>query len=292
MDIDARLAVCWELDWWLRGQLAQHGRNKSQLWREWAVEQFIAGTAAAYRMLRDRPPSPQDALEDGWPLHGSRAFQTVVHQWWSLWTAHGGGEVQGAAGLLPPLTPEQLQASARSMGKRKAVGGDGWHPRCWLQLDGDFWARLAGILDAWERLGGPILGQETCVVLLPKPGQSGMRPIALTNSLMRLWSAARKSLLKDAEGRIQRHFHGGTAHLRCNVAGFLAGVLNESARHQQESAINLLADISKAYEHVQHPKLVEEAAAFGLGPLARQACQLYRTPRHILMDGQATRAYT
>ena len=147
---------------------------------------------------------------------------------------------------------------------------------------------LADIFCAVEALGEfPSQLQGLLVKLIPKPASSDTRPIGLFKGLVRVWGRARK---KQISGWMDNEAaHGDTNNM-------LAGrhTLDAVWRAQMRAflgharglhSVEIMWDMLKFYEHMEHPILFHQAASQGFPlSLLRVSFAMYRWDRTILVD--------
>ena len=160
-----------------------------------------------------------------------------------------------------PITVDAFKAACTSFDIGTAVGTDGIRPRHLLHLPDVSLQILAGILNLSELTGSvPVLGAH--VVFLPKP-TGGERPIGILPTLCRVCCRCRRHVAQAWERAFQRPYCWAAAERSSEQAVHHQGICVELARASGQHAPGLLKDLAKAYEHVDHGKLAQFAAATG-----------------------------
>ena len=189
---------------------------------------------------------------------------------------------------------QQIKEVSKSFG-RSTTAIDGWHPRHFGQLSEKCLTALAQLFQSFEE--GPFWPkqqQSLMVSLLDKPSndQEGWtkdkRPILLFRSLFRLWAKARQRLIRDWQKT-----HCGDSCL-ANLAGRQPGdaiwrsVMRATVAAEGTNChgFEALWDISKAFDRVDHGKLIQQACLlkYPLRVLALSTAS-YKWAR-CLVDGQ------
>jgi hypothetical protein len=104
--------------------------------------------------------------------------------------------------------------------------------------------------------------RKVLVVLLPKPGGQDTRPIGLYPALYLLWAKARSSHLKAW----QRDGPPGTDTNNMQSGRRTANAVwrvRQAAAGEETPTIEVLWDLRKCYEHVQHELVLQEAKSRG-----------------------------
>eukprot|EP00971_Amphidinium_carterae_P234337 4649963-Amphidinium_carterae.1 len=211
--------------------------------------------------------------------------------------AHGGtsGESMLCASALSceeaaPIQVEEVRAAIQEYPRGKAPGLDDWCLCSWRHLP------QAGLEDL-TRLLNKLFWQEwtgwmTAIVLLPKPG-SGCRPVALTTSLLRLWSKLMLSHARRWEQQVNQDFHYGRSGRTCVQAAVHFSLRSQLSRLDGEHAVGISLDLQKAFERVSFASLARAAQSYGF-PLfvLRGALQLYGLPRVLLVSNRPAPRFT
>ena len=77
----------------------------------------------------------------------------------------------------------------------------------------------------WEERPERPLAWLTMVVFKPKPDQSGLRPIGLTVSILRVWSRLRSRVARDWERNNDDKFFWGGAGKPCDRAAWIHNLM-------------------------------------------------------------------
>ena len=192
---------------------------------------------------------------------------------------------------MEPMTVQQLRQAARSFKKETGLGWDRLHPHALLRLPTGLLQWLCRILTNAERLGSweAAIGL-VLVVLIPK-GEGGLRPIGLLPTLIRIWSKARRQVARDWEEKEWRGYLYGGKGAGAQVAAWKHAARTEAATLMRRSHAATLVDLEKAFERIQHHRLVEAARQWNF-PLRilKMALAAYRLPRVIGIGGVFSKA--
>jgi len=187
---------------------------------------------------------------------------------------------------LPPIWVRQFKGVSKSF-KINTTHIDGWHPRQFGDLSDGAISALIELFHACESTGlWPYVQQSLHVLMLPKT-DGDRRPILQFRSAFRLWSRIRSSIVKTwfrAQGLAVSQMnnlsgqHVGDEVSRCVVRSGLANC-------NGQKVIECLWDVSKAFDRVLHPKLVELAAVQNYHlKILRLSILSYTFERRIVVD--------
>ena len=124
------------------------------------------------------------------------------------------------------------------------------------------------------------------IVFLGKP-DGGLRPIGLTESVLKVWSKLRHQLSKDWESQHDIPAFWGMAGRSADRAGWFHNMMAAYANSNGWDAGTLGTDLKTFYETVDHDILMSEAEATGYPlKLMRALLVLYGGPRAISFEGQ------
>ena len=194
---------------------------------------------------------------------------------------------------LPDITPDELRLAAASFPRDTGLGSDNISPRALLRLSDEAMEALATLLSKMERTGTWTKELNlVLVVLLAKP-DGGFRPIGLLPTIIRVWMRARTAQIRAWEnGTFSKELYGGKG-MGAQRAAWVEAFSAEAAVLEQEEQAQALLDLTKAFELVDHSKLVQAAKRRGY-PLAllRMSLAAYRLSRTIGVDGCFSRTVT
>ncbi len=224
------------------------------------------------------------------PLSVQATVDSEARDWGELWDTQGRtADVAWPADLgAPPQRPSvaHLRAALRSFPQATGLAWDSWHPRSLLRLSDERLGQFLDLLMEAEARGcwPPELGFVS-VVLLPKP-EGGFRPIGLFPWAVRIWMRVRRGAVDNWEADNERaYFHAGRGK-GAHVAAWKQATRAEHAAALKVSFAQLLLDLQKAFELVDHNELVKEAMEVGYPlHLLRLAVAAYRLPRAMVVDG-------
>ena len=229
------------------------------------------------------------------PLCDQAAIEVEADQWAELWREKeqyqrlDWGEVES----LPALLPEAIRAAAASFPVGTGLGVDHIPPRALLRLSDESIAALAKILMVMGKRG------EWCealnmvmIVLLAKEG-GGFRPIGLFPTIIRVWMRARMTQIRAWEAANHSEELYGGKGMGAQRAAWVESFSAEAAVLEHEDHAQAMLDLTKAFELVDHAKLLDAAKRRGY-PLAllRMSLSAYRLSRTIGVDGCFSRTIT
>ncbi len=224
------------------------------------------------------------------PLSVQATVDSEARDWGELWDTQGRtAAVAWPADLgVQPQRPSvaHLRAALRSFPQATGLAWDNWHPRSLLRLSDERLDQFLDLLMEAEARGcwPPELGFVS-VVLLPKP-EGGFRPIGLFPWAVRIWMRVRRGAVDNWEADNERaYFHAGRGK-GAHVAAWKQATRAEHAAALKVSFAQLLLDLQKAFELVDHNELAREAMEVGYPlHLLRLAVAAYRLPRAMVIDG-------
>ncbi len=224
------------------------------------------------------------------PLDRQEIAEKEAEEWAELWAAHGEVDPPTWPSDLGPMLARpsvaRLRAALRSFPKGTGLSWDALHPRALLRLSDERLEQLISVLMDAEREGAwPPEMAFVAIVLLPKEG-GGHRPVGLFPCLVRVWMRLRRGDVEEWELRNERsHCYTG-AGKGARVATWKQAARGELAAATGASYAQLLLDLAKAFEVVDHAVLTREAIAVGFPlPLLRLSLAAYRLPRALVLDG-------
>ncbi len=289
-------------------------------WRQWLRGGPCSGLGRQHRFVRTvhgwvrakvgcKPASTLSSLDDSGslnlperrrictadagatrPLTRQETAELEATEWGQLWAAHGEVDPPAWPHDLGPMPARpsvaRLRAALKSFPEGTGLSWDALHPRALLRLSDERLEQLVTLLMEAERTGAwPPELAFVAIVLLPKEG-GGLRPIGLFPCLIRVWMRLRRSDVEEWEVRNSRaHCYTG-AGTGAHVAAWKQSARGELAAACGASYAQLLLDLAKAFEVVDHAVLVREAIAVGFPlPLLRLSLAAYRLPRTLVLDG-------
>ena len=182
------------------------------------------------------------------------------------------------------ITHDAIVKARKTFPNHTAIGVDALRPRRISMLPTEAIEALAVIFNFSEAAGVlPVEGAN--IVFLPKP-TGGERPIGILPTLYRVWCRCRRPLAHQWESQHARDYFWAAAGRSSSQAVHLQGVRLEAARAEGSSAAALLTDLAKAYEYINHGKLIQfaKAKAFQTG-LLRLCIDTYEGSRRIVSHG-------
>jgi hypothetical protein len=194
--------------------------------------------------------------------------------------------VESAAARLPAIWEWALQRAALTFPAGTGVGADNFAPRAVARLSAVARSSLAAILMATEKLGqwGNAM-HCTLIVLLPKT-TGGLRPIGLQPLENRLWCRVRQEVARGWEAAHALPCLFGAKGMGAQRAAWLAAFKAEAAAYGGEQHVMAMLDLKKAFEMVDHGKLLEAARRLSYdSTVLRLSLQAYKMRRAVGTDG-------
>jgi hypothetical protein len=260
-------------------------------WKRFLNSVLEGGAGLAHRLSKPTPLQLHKTASDGThPTHPSSLLQDQVDTWTTYWKCEGTtaslpklGDQTSEATNTQDITAGLLRSASSSFKPRTSVV-DGISPRQFSHVSDRGLNALATILwicEIYWTFGNTIT--DLAVRLLLKT-DGGRRPIALFRALFRLHGKARKLALQTWERSVGLgHFFNmaPTRHVTDSTYRSMLHRLLEPHIHHAE----LLWDVAKCFEHVQHQQLWNEAPQHGY-PVAILRCSLlaYTWVRRLLWD--------
>ena len=280
VDIDSQIT---EIEGVARQLEANYKHNASRRWRDWISSSLQDGGQKVYRWIKKVETLGQgDQVESP-----SVQLERITKEWRSIW-AHSTVAAQFSADAEAwpdePIDQTLIARACKTFPRHTAVGVDGVRPRHILLLPEQAREILAVILNFAEAAGlPPVMGAN--VVFLPKP-TGGERPIGILPTIYRVWCRCRRPLAHAWELQHSREYFWASAGRSSSQAVHLQGVRLEAARAEGHSAVALPTDLAKAYEYVNHGKLIQFAQATGFPTgLLRMSIATYGGARRIMCHG-------
>ena len=117
-----------------------------------------------------------------------------------------------------------------------------------------------------------------------------MRPIVLFTMFYRVWSRARRDMVRDWETTNPRSYWWGVAGRSTERCMWEHAALDEGTKGLSVAAVSLLLDLVKCYDLVSHPAVLAQAIALNF-PLAvlRLSLAAYGAHRRITLRGAVSR---
>ena len=211
----------------------------------------------------------------------TKADQRFLHEWLNK------GDLTESVTLEAFPSPDELRKTATTFGIHKACGCDALHPRQISLLDdGVLWdiIRCFQALTAMRTMSA----QWAMVVmrLIPKPS-SGERSVGLFTSVIRVvMRTLRRSLGASWLSRQNLSIWYGVAGKSVERAVWSRLAAISYAREVNTDAITCQFDITKAYDHIRWPIILEEARKKGLPmDLIAVLCCIHNARRLVIIDG-------
>jgi len=193
--------------------------------------------------------------------------------------------------MLPPLEPKEIWAAARTF-QGKTSARDGMHPRSLAFVSNDAAKALSSILQAVEYYGNfPPLLRQVLVRLIPKPGTADTRPIGLFRGIYRVWCKDRCAIIKSwvADRPQDSEVVNMLPGRQTLDAVWRAQITAEGDVSQECFALEILWDIAKCYENVEHATLQQQATLQGYPlQILRISLASYRWRRLLLCEYDTT----
>jgi len=163
------------------------------------------------------------------------------------------------------------------------IGCCGFHPRHFAFLSEEAYAILALIWLAMLRLGLTPQQIDLLIILLIPKEAGGDRPIGLFPTAIRVLNRWLRRTYGEAwRKKNSREYLFGTRGKGTTVANWIMAAGAEYARATSKHAAAGLFDLVKAFEHIEHERLKQQAAHYGFSlPLLRYLIRLYTMPRRI-----------
>ncbi len=224
------------------------------------------------------------------PLTTQQEVDNEARRWAELWAVGQSTERLRWPRDLGPMPPrpsvEQLRAALATFPTETGLAWDALHPRSLSRLAD---ARLEGFIDllmeAESEGRWPPEVAFVSVVLLGKP-DGGFRPIGLFPCLVRVWMRLRRGMIAQWEQEHDKPYLLAGAGRGADTAAWKQAARAECAAGAGASYAQLLLDLEKAFELVDHRVLIDEAIAVGFPlPLLRLSLAAYRLPRALAIEG-------
>ena len=226
------------------------------------------------------------------PLCDQAVVEAEADNWGGLWCENRRYEALDWSGLedLEPLLPEALRAAAESFPAGTGLGVDHIPPRAIARLSNEALQALCDILMHMERSGDWDNSLRLVLIVLLAKDDGGFRPIGLFPTIIRIWMRARMTQVRAWEAAHHTDELYGGKGMGAQRAAWVEAFRSEAAVLQQEEQAQALLDLTKAFELVDHQKLLDAAKRRGF-PLAilRMSLAAYRLPRSIGVDGAFSR---
>ena len=213
----------------------------------------------------------------------------ITREWRTIWEGSTSARFSADAEAWPeePIASEAIEKACRTFPQHTAVGVDRLRPRHLPMLPALALEMLAVIVNMSEAAGVPLV-EGADIVFLPKP-TGGERPIGILPTLYRVWCRCRRPAAHLWEEENSRDYFWAAAGRSSSQAVHLQGVRLEAARADGQTAAALLTDLAKAYEYVNHSKLVQFAKAKKFPTrLLRLCIATYGGMRRVVSHGQCS----
>ncbi len=224
------------------------------------------------------------------PLTTQQEVDSEAGKWAELWDAGRRAAALPWPKELGPMPPrpslQQLRATLTTFPVGTGLAWDALHPRALLRLSDARLEQLIDLLMAAEAEGRwpPEIAFVTVVLLGKTDG--GFRPIGLFPSLVRIWMRLRRDMVARWEDSHDKPYLLAGAGKGADVAAWRQAARAECAAGAGATYGQLLLDLEKAFEVVDHEALVREAVAVGFPlPLLRLSLAAYCLPRALSIEG-------
>ena len=186
-----------------------------------------------------------------------------------------------------PASVAEFRRACMTFPAGTGLGWDAIHPRALCRLDDAVIQAIIDLLITCEKSGRwPTMTDLVVVVLLPKT-DGGWRPIGLLPFLPRVWMRVRRPVTLAWEAKRNRKYLYAGAAKGATVGAFKQAARAERAHLFGTSYAQVLLDLVKAFERIQHWHLVQQAAKLGYPRwLIRLSIATYRMKR-VLRIGDA-----
>ena len=261
-------------------------QQSSVKWRHWIRDSVEKGGKRLLQWLK----VPETALPRPTLEAPHVRLERIDEEWQSIWVKRPKVEVPATGRELPPLLCSEVISACKSFDADTAVGEDRWRPKHIALLAPAGLHILTQMLN-WYEQSGVFMGTCTNVIFLDKPG-GGERPIGLLPTLYRIWAKARRPYADLWEKEHHREFFWLAPDASTEQAVHFQGLRAEHAAATGQYSTALLTDITKAYEHVCHARLVTFALQheFPLSIL-RLCLEAYASPRRLMINGCCTEPF-
>jgi len=172
--------------------------------------------------------------------------------------------------LDTPFTEEELLNTIRSLPSEKAPGPDGFigvfYKKCWEIIKDDFYVAILGFYN--HRTAKMSLFNEANIVLLPKKQDARTlneyRPISLINSMVKIITKMLAIRLVPHLNELVSHAQNAFIRKRCIHDNFIYVQRVIQLLHKNKKpALFIELDISKAFDSIEWPYLLEVLKALG-----------------------------
>ena len=172
--------------------------------------------------------------------------------------------------LDTPFTEEELLNTIRSLPSEKAPGPDGFigvfYKKCWEIIKDDFYVAILGFYN--HRTAKMSLFNEANIVLLPKKQDARTlneyRPISLINSMVKIITKMLAIRLVPHLNELVSHAQNAFIRKRCIHDNFIYVQRVIQLLHKKKKpALFIKLDISKAFDSIEWPYLLEVLKALG-----------------------------
>ena len=177
---------------------------------------------------------------------------------------------------------------AKTFRKRTAMGADWLSPRDIGKLSDpllELYVQLWALSLKLVRL--PVQWALLIIALIPKPDSTEDRPIGIFPTMTRcIGRWYRRSVGQRWLGTVDSPIHFGTAGRSTQWAVWQKAAASEYAHSVGKSALSILLDIKKAFEHVRHELLVTNAQLYNFSlHMLRWLLYTYGLERRITVSG-------
>ena len=274
---------------------ARAARARYRGWSDWARDSTgQEGARRAFRWIREEPPwQSASAHEVNGACNRQQEADKQAEPWHKIWEVGEGLEPLRWEPELPEIdTPdaEELRLTAHSFPKNTALGCEAVHPRHLTFLSEDGLMALIALWKAMLRLGQiPRTISLLITILIPKPVK-GLRPVGLFPGMLRPLTRWTRNIVGNAWAASNaRPYIYGVTGASCETCVWRQAAAAEYADSKGLTAISILFDLTKAYEHLRFDLLAARAAQLGFPrELLRLLLSFYSMDRVIVLDSVAT----
>ena len=282
-------------------------RRAGASWREALQADLAKGAPMLHRWSKDPGDMVPELSAKSGPVHDRAADPVqLLAQYRQEWAGHWNelttqaagerlGEVQAALDAMVAeegLDSSRLHVSAEDVSKvaSKFKAGTcapaGTHPRHlgWFH-DLEATACLLNLVTTTGLM--PTCEQELLSAQYPKPLGGGRRPIGQFKALYRVWGKCQRHHLRSWQRELD---DGGILNTgegrKVTDCVWRSAVRGETSEGLQRSFLVLLWDLAKAFEKVNHSKLILLARSVKFpAAILRVVVNAFRWTRYVVMDG-------
>jgi hypothetical protein len=187
---------------------------------------------------------------------------------------------------LAPITVEEVERAALAFKETTGMGSDDFHPRWVVRLSLAGKQAITDMLNAAERSRVWPAHSSTLMVWLALKVDGGHRPLVLLPSLIRLWEAARHSVLDQWQRTTEKEWDATRMVGGAEEAAWETLIMQEAgdggAGGAEEAGASVVLDLAKAFDTVSLITAWRWCLYWGMGPSTQAAGR-------VIVDGCASR---